>query len=153
MKTFAEAIFSVIVTPSEVKGQWVAHCLNIDLVTQGDSVQHAFAMALESVRTVVADDLKQGLDPLDRKEAPEECWKLMNETVRHGQPMSTVEDLSRIRVAVGQIAIRVPAEALPAESRPEDDLFAEAEVGMMPPIWQMAALNDLRNSQRSIPCH
>jgi predicted RNase H-like HicB family nuclease len=54
------------VTPSEISGQWVSHCLNFDVVSQGDSPEHAYQMALEATELVVLDDLAHGLNPFDR---------------------------------------------------------------------------------------
>lgn len=139
----AEATFVVLVTPSkDVQGQWVAHCLNIDVVTQGDSIQHAFAMAREAVMQVVEDDLAHGFDPLERPDADESCWRVMQQTVRQGRPLTGIADFQKVKAAIGYLSIVVPNEALPEHARP-------AEVEIMPPAWQIAALADLRNASCS----
>lgn len=137
----------VLVTPAaDVPGQWVAHCLNIDLVTQGDSVPHAFMMAQEALLQVVEDDLAQGLDPLDRPRAPEECWQLMAETLREGKPVESIEDTSRIKAAVGYLRLAVRRDALPEDSRPPRPPLPE--VDLMPPAWQVAALRTMQDAAR-----
>jgi predicted RNase H-like HicB family nuclease len=76
----AKANLIVLVMPAEdLPGQWIAHCLNLDLVTQGNSIEHALEMAGEAIQMVVADDLRDGLDPLERPLAPRECWDLLLE--------------------------------------------------------------------------
>ena len=67
---------SVLVTPSEIDGVWVSHCLDLDIVSQGDSVEHAMKMLLEAVGMLVMDDLAHGLDPMERPSADSEYWEL-----------------------------------------------------------------------------
>jgi hypothetical protein len=142
----AETNLSVLVTPSSsVPGQWVAHCLNLNIVTQGDSIQHALMMAREAVGQVVADDLLHGLDPLERPAADPECWKMVAEIHHQGLALTTVQDPSRIRAALASLRVVVPTEALPHHARPE-----EIEVEMMPPAWQLAALSELRGARHSL---
>lgn len=139
---FAEATFLVLVNPSEIAGQWVAHCLNLDVVTQGDSVQHAFAMVEEAVRLVIEDDLAQGLDPLERPQAPEDRWQVANSVLKSGHPLPSIDDPSKISGAVGYLSLVVPIGALPAHAKP-----MLPEVRVIPPAWQIAALRDSRNGQ------
>jgi predicted RNase H-like HicB family nuclease len=143
---FASTNVVVLVTPAEdVPGQWIAHCLNVDVVTQGDSVQHAFMMAQEAIVQVVEDDVRQGFNPLDRKSAPAECWDVVRETLQHGTPMESIEDSALIVAAVGYVRVTVPRAALPAHARP-----AEPEVDLMPPAWQVAAIHGAHDS--AAPC-
>lgn len=139
------ATLPVLVTPArDVPGQWIAHCLSLDLVTQGESLQHAFMMAHEAILQVVNDDIRQGLDPLDRAEAPTECWDVLNSTLRHGRPLMGVDDVSQIKSAVGYVQVSVNADALPNRPR-------LSEVEMLPPAWQIAAVRGERDSHPS--CH
>jgi hypothetical protein len=143
MMHFAETTMTVLVTPSEdVPGQWVAHCLNIDVVTQGDSVQHAFMMVKEAVLQVVLDDIAHGLDPLERPRASEDLWELVTTTLREGCPVPAIEDQRRITAAIGALHVRVPRDALPERARP-----AVPEVDMLPPAWQIAAVQQMRDSR------
>jgi hypothetical protein len=136
----AETNLTVLVTPAQdLPGQWVAHCLNIDIVTQGDSIQHALAMAREAVLMVVRDDLIRGRDPLQRRPAPEECWEPLIALHRHGRPLSSFKDQSHVQVAAGMLKLHVPIDALPPHARP-----SEPEVEMLP-AWQIAALESLRS--------
>jgi predicted RNase H-like HicB family nuclease len=139
----AAASMVVLVTPSEqLAGQWVAHCLNLDVVTQGNSIEHAFEMAQEAILMAIADDLAEGLDPMERQPAPQSCWDFFVHVVQRGRPLESVQDKSAISAVVGMFKVAVPFAALPTHARPS--ILPE----MMPPPWQIAALRDLRHSQR-----
>jgi len=62
------------VFPSEIRGQWVAHSLHLDVVSQGDSVGDAIASLEEAVAICVEDDAQGGFDLWDRGPAPDEDW-------------------------------------------------------------------------------
>lgn len=64
----------VHISPSStIDGLWVAHCLELDVVSQGSSPTDALEMVGEASAMLLIDDLNEELDPLDRR-APEECW-------------------------------------------------------------------------------
>ena len=64
----------VVVKPAEdVPGEWVAHCLDIDVVTQGRDAFHAMGLAAEAISLTVVDDLENGREPGLRR-APQEFW-------------------------------------------------------------------------------
>ncbi|HEY3434084.1 MAG TPA: hypothetical protein VGK41_00385, partial [Solirubrobacterales bacterium] len=64
------ALVWLLLTPSrDVEGAWVAHCLNLDVISQGTSLEHAAQMGSEAIVCAVDDDVSQGLDPFDRKPA------------------------------------------------------------------------------------
>jgi len=135
----------VMVTPSEgVPGQWVAHVLNLDLVTQGDSIEHAFEMAREAVLEVIGDDLRNGREPLERPMAEDECWQLLARAYQRARPLTDIKDRSKIRMAVAQLRVTIPAAALPEHARPP-----EPEAELAPPAWQIAALREMTN--HSVP--
>jgi predicted RNase H-like HicB family nuclease len=67
---------SLLVFPApDVPGQWLGHCLELDIMSVGSSLQHAIRLTEEAVRECVADDLSHGLDPFARKPAPEEYFE------------------------------------------------------------------------------
>jgi predicted RNase H-like HicB family nuclease len=141
----AEATLHVLVTPAEdIPGQWVAHCLNLDVVTAGESIEHALEMAREAVLEVVADDLKHDLNPLDRASAPTECWEIATAMMHHGTPLANVADRTQIRAVLAQLQVLVPRAALPSLAQPPVPLGV-----MAPPAWQIAALSDLRGLQQA----
>jgi predicted RNase H-like HicB family nuclease len=62
----------VVIRPApDLPGQWVAHCLDIDVMSQGDSIHHALLMAYEATNIVALDELNKGRDPLARRAPPE----------------------------------------------------------------------------------
>ncbi len=75
--------FWVLAYPApDLPGQWIGHCLDIDVVSHGASLEHAVRMTLEAAMIVVLDDAGQGRDPLERRAPSEEwepLWKLLSE--------------------------------------------------------------------------
>lgn len=105
----------VLIKPSvSLKGQWVAHCLELDVVSQGNSLAHALQMAAEAVSLVVADDLSVGRNPTDRR-APEEYWKELHSVIEHGSfalsEIELTEQEENVSAVAAQILLRSPPEA------------------------------------------
>ena len=63
---------------------WLAHCLDLDVITYGKSLDHAMEMAREAITMVVDDDLVVGRDPLSRR-APKSCWVSLDRILRAGE--------------------------------------------------------------------
>lgn len=57
----------------DLPGCWVAHCFEYDIISTGDSPQHALDMVREAVGIALADDLNHGFDPAGRR-APDSEW-------------------------------------------------------------------------------
>ena len=74
----------ILESAEDIPGEWIAHCLNFDLVTQGRSPLHALEMAIEACNMVVIDDLNAGRDPIERA-APHEDWTLLEKIVKEGR--------------------------------------------------------------------
>lgn len=69
--------FSVLVRRDDgLPDQWVAHCLNWDLITQGDSPAHALEMLCEAIGLAIEEDRRGGLDPSDLPPAPPDVWRV-----------------------------------------------------------------------------
>jgi predicted RNase H-like HicB family nuclease len=84
--------FSVLVRRApDVEGQWIAHCLNWDLVSQGDSPSDAFQMIGEAVVLATQEDEAAELDPADRPAAPQELWDLFHRTLHSGARISSTD--------------------------------------------------------------
>jgi hypothetical protein len=141
-----EANLAVLVTPAEdLRGVWVAHCLNLDLVTQGNSIPHAIEMVREAILEVVRDDLARGLDPLGgRTAAPPEAWALMDTVFRSARPLTSVDE-TRVVAAVGFVKVQIARAPLREHVLPPAE---EPEAELSPPAWMFAELGELRNSQR-----
>ena len=64
---------------------WIVHCLNWDLVSQGDSPSHAIAMIQDAISVVITEDEAAGADPNSRPHAPRELWDQFFQTQNHGK--------------------------------------------------------------------
>jgi hypothetical protein len=69
---------------SEGESEWQAHCLGLEIVTYGENLAHAVSMGIEAAGLTIADDLNEGLDPLDRTMSDEEINLLMGEVKKGG---------------------------------------------------------------------
>lgn len=47
-----------------VDDAWVAECVPLDVMTQGDSLEHALDMLVDAIDLVIDDDLERGVDAL-----------------------------------------------------------------------------------------
>jgi predicted RNase H-like HicB family nuclease len=98
----------------DVPGEWVSHVLDLDVVTQGQSVQHALHMAREAAEMVILHDLNDSKDPLARGEtAPEECWSLLWRIQGRGRKLGSVQELDDVLSAskgTGVVQIMVGVE-------------------------------------------
>jgi predicted RNase H-like HicB family nuclease len=74
----------------DVPGQWLAHCLELDVVSQGNSLPHALEMVKEAIETVIVADLQKGLDPA-RRRAPQEEWDAMWARLQSAHPRPLAE--------------------------------------------------------------
>lgn len=84
----------VVLEPAEdVPGEWLAHCLDLDVMSQGRTLSHALDMMVEAVDLVLEEDRKAGLDPFDRSAQPAE-WEAFGEHMRHAE-LSTLDVLER----------------------------------------------------------
>jgi hypothetical protein len=123
---------SVLVTEGEdVSGEWVARCLDLDLVAKGGSLDAALDAIRETVIVALEDDLANGRDPADRPRSADRYWEIFSQTVEQGQPTEEVADRGEIHTLVAQMRFE-------AQRRPRDGarkVFSDA-----PPTWQFAAL-------------
>jgi len=75
---------------TEIRGRWMAHCLELDVLTWGTSVEHAVEMVREAAGMVLVDDLSKDRDPLLRR-APQEDWDSMWTRLRGARPQPLSE--------------------------------------------------------------
>ena len=72
----------VVLYPApDMKGQWIAHGLETDIVTQGDSVEHALAMMADALQTVTSYQAVRRRPALQLRPAPREVWDLAADAV------------------------------------------------------------------------
>lgn len=85
--------FYVVVYPSEdsSRGSFVAHCLNMDIVADGKSVEHAVSDLLENIEATLHAAKKHRANPF--KDAPREYWDKLASAKR--LPLELVERIIR----------------------------------------------------------
>jgi predicted RNase H-like HicB family nuclease len=133
--------FSVLIQRElGLEGQWVAHCLNWDLVSQGDSPAHAVKMIVEAIALVIVEDANDGLDPNDRLAAPDELWRLFANTQQHGTRIAPA-DVDTLAAHSGEPVIAAVLYMHPIHA---DRGFARADevLAAVPPPFMIAALGD-----------
>ncbi len=117
----------VLVTPAEdVPEQWVGHCLDLDVVSQGSCPEGALKATKEAVLMVLRDDLEKGLDSTkERQRAPREYWDRLSKVLRDGGTLEVVED---------RLALRSKIQAMATQFR-----FVNGEKGLadISPMWRL----------------
>ena len=83
--TERETALVLLYPAADVPGEWVAHVLDYDLVTQGRLPDHAVEMAEEALAIVLSEGGT-------RRRAPEEEWQRAYGVMRDGQPVKGTLD-------------------------------------------------------------
>lgn len=93
MDTATFNLWALIEPSEEVEGEWLAHCLNLDVMSQGSSPEEAIDMIIEASEMVIEDRLNRGADPgavfvdgADREE-----WGRLQEFLQGGRVTSSAE--------------------------------------------------------------
>jgi hypothetical protein len=98
-----EADLWMLVKPApDVRGEWIAHCLNLDIISQGTSAIDALKMLMEAVTITVLDDMAKGRDPGKRRSAPDDAWAEWNDILKQGHRVPT----SSLENSVGRIVLQ-----------------------------------------------
>lgn len=72
----------VVLYPApDLPGQWIAHGLETDIVTQGDSAEHALAMMGDALSSLATHQGVRRRRPLRLRPAPKEVWDLTAEAI------------------------------------------------------------------------
>jgi len=129
-------IVSVLLKPAkDLAGVWTAHCLQLDIVTQGEGFDGALNSIREALHLVVDDDLNCGLDPLERPSAPKEYWDEFSEIMRGGVSLDSIDDLGKVTAVVTQLRITrdlhpaLDAESIDYETLPAPWVIAQLQGG------------------------
>jgi len=84
--------FSIMLQPAiDLPGQWVAHCLEMDVMSQGDSLSNAIESIQEAIELSLMDDLEAGVS---RAGAPGEFWDEWFSVMDKGQ-RAEIQDIER----------------------------------------------------------
>lgn len=109
---------------------WVAHCLDFDVCTQGRSLDHAIAMLAEAVLMTWLDDYTHGLSAEDRR-APREYWDEAEHVRRHGRPIPFRDLMAAVRERRNIVIVAVAS--LFAERMPHPAAFEHSSVERLSP--------------------
>jgi len=99
MRTTIQNIFVLLERDTDIGG-WTAHALDIDVVTQGDSLAHAMDMVCEAVSMMYAEGRQT--------EAPVEFWNRLHHVCRDGTcSLGLVASVSEsVQAFVGILSVR-----------------------------------------------
>jgi len=102
--------WAVVEPAPDIKGKWVAHCLEFDTLAQADDPETAVRLLVEGTNDIVLEDLRAGVDPLGRR-APQkdEHWEILRYVADKPEQkfFNTFKDLENTLSAAGQ-----PLEAI-----------------------------------------
>ena len=101
---------------TEPPGVWVAHCLDLDVVTQGVSLMHALDMALEATRMVLDADAGSGRNPLERR-APQKYWEKLYRLMDKPKKRAAFSELKEDEVSIVALYKEVPELVQPVRSK------------------------------------
>lgn len=82
----------VIIPAPDIPGVLISHCLNYDVMSQGDSIKDAVDMLKEAVDIALTSD--GGLHTLEEYLAPKECW--VGEIFLYDNGEVRIPDLSKM---------------------------------------------------------
>lgn len=77
----------------DLHGQWIFHCLDLDIISQGSTPSHAFEMGLEAVRVTLTSNETKNLE-----RAPKEYWALLRIILMRGRLFAILDKTSANRV-------------------------------------------------------
>ncbi len=105
----------VLFYPARVKGRWVAHCLDFDLVGTGDDLEEAFTELLGTLEAQLTMWEKLGDSAEPPKKAPQKYWDAAKSAIELPTPeIGALEGWAqhyatqRNRKLKAEIARRVP---------------------------------------------
>ncbi|MEX1364642.1 MAG: hypothetical protein AB1Z98_16060 [Nannocystaceae bacterium] len=95
----------------DMHGSWVAHCLDLDVVTWAGSKAEAIYMAREAILLTIAEDVEAGLDYRTRR-APDEAWEEFERAIERSTVSRTLQSIADDpdfdRVFYAYITIQLP---------------------------------------------
>lgn len=147
MSNVFEQNFWVLVKPAEdVPGQWVGHCLDLDILSVGTSPRHALDMTGQAVCEIVADDLAHGRYPLDRHRAPPEFYSELARVQSKGSFVKLVklDELPSDRPVIAAMQFHIRSVHFQLVESPSQRSGSDAEqqpscVETVPAVWLMSA--------------
>jgi len=121
-------------------GSWLGHCLEFDIVSQGDNASHALDMIREATAMMLMDDLNDGVEPDKvRSRAPLEIWQALFDMMKTGEriPLAQIRsgernDVKKFATQIVLPFVRVHELELADTPPPMDSVLS------MPQIQQLA---------------
>lgn len=102
----------------DIPGIWIAHCLDLNVLSEGESLSEAIESIPEAVAIVVGDALAAGIDPL-RHRAPQHYWDDLNRLLRDGVPAGLPPDALDAQAATLEaVALQLRVTLQPAQQLP-----------------------------------
>lgn len=77
---FQHRLHAVIYPAPDVPGTWISHCLELDIMSLGNSAPHALDMLAEAIQLTAAENIKDGRPPLHFRSAPADVWDQFTES-------------------------------------------------------------------------
>ena len=103
-------LWVVLHRPEHPKGDWAAHCLEIDVVSQGRSPRHAIGMVAEAIVMTLKADITAKLLP-SRRRAPDQFWDELWGILRNSEPTSLAKGPGGAVALAGQLVLRLETKA------------------------------------------
>jgi hypothetical protein len=125
---------SILLTrsPATRDTPWLAHVLDLDIITGGTDPVDALRMAVEAVTLSVVAAIADGFDPFEPAEpAPAATWDRWRHVLQTGRPVP-IADIERVSADIVQIATQLHLE-LQATTAATADLD---DVEPLPIAWQ-----------------
>jgi predicted RNase H-like HicB family nuclease len=113
----------LLIRPSkDIPGEWLAYCPDVDVVTQGRSLEHAYRMGREAVLMVLEDDLAGGRDPLERR-AEAKQWAKLRSVLLGGKSLALAKALRSKRPISLATSIRLAVDHSTKRPREREPLL------------------------------
>lgn len=125
---------SILLTrsPTTRSTPWLAHVLELDIITGGSDPGDALRMATEAATISIFVALAEGFDPFTPAEpAPADAWDRWRHVLQTGRPVP-LADLQRVQADIVQIATQVHVELEALTSPPHE----VDNVEPLPIAWQ-----------------
>ncbi len=71
----------IIYAAPDLEGQWIAHCLETDIITQGNSAPEALEMIAEAIEVIAIQNVSKGRPPIIFSNAPPEVFDMYKQAM------------------------------------------------------------------------
>jgi len=103
--TLEENLWVLAQPAPDAPGQWLARCLNLDIVSSSASLDASLRALTEAVVVCLAE----GAPPCARRRAPRDEWQLVERVLRHGRGSVPPDGVDVVAAAQLQLVRRPPA--------------------------------------------